>query len=184
MVGGGGGVGAVFRAGGFGAAAAASVASVVQAARAGTLAAAAFMMVPAGSAAVAEAMAAAVALVAAMVATAATGIGAGGLGAGGAAFVRAGGSLTLIDPVFTGTISAVGGADGAATRLLPGSGKGYFSAVASISKVSSGNLITLSGADFLGGKTFNADAQGRIDQKRPWYIDPCWRQLLRWRNDD
>jgi hypothetical protein len=96
-----------------------------------------------------------------------SGDGGGGLGAGGAAFVRRGGSLTLIDPVFTGTVSATGGAAGGGTAGSgQGVGQGLFLGGNLTLQVSSGKTITLSGTDFLGGG-FDTQAQGGLTKAGP-----------------
>ena len=76
------------------------------------------------------------------------GSGGGGLGAGGAAFVRAGGTLTLIDPVFSGTITATGGAGG---NNGQGIGQGLFLGGGVTINLSEGVTRTF-GNDFLGGR--------------------------------
>jgi autotransporter-associated beta strand protein len=93
--------------------------------------------------------------------------GGGGLGAGGAALVRAGGSLTMIDPVFAGSITAVGGTFGG-----PGSaagqaiGQGLFLGGNVTIQVSGDNSITLPGTDFVGGGT-DPQAQGGLIKSGP-----------------
>jgi autotransporter-associated beta strand protein len=75
------------------------------------------------------------------------------MGAGGAAFVRAGGSLTLIDPVFAGTVSATGGASGGGQATAgQGIGQGLFLGGTTTLTVSAGNTLTLGGSDFVGGR--------------------------------
>jgi autotransporter-associated beta strand protein len=86
-----------------------------------------------------------------------SGRGGDGLGAGGAAFVRLGGTLTLIDPVFTGTISAAGGAQ------PQGIGQGLFMGGTTTINVSGSNVLTFGTNDFLGGSAINNlnDPNGR-----------------------
>jgi hypothetical protein len=74
--------------------------------------------------------------------------GGGGLGAGGAAFVRAGGSLTLVDPAFTGTITATGGVGANNGQSI---GQGLFLGGTVTINLSAGNTQTYS-SDFLGGR--------------------------------
>jgi autotransporter-associated beta strand protein len=92
-----------------------------------------------------------------------TAVGGGGLGAGGAAFVRAGGTLTLIDPVFSGTITATGGTGANTGRAI---GQGLFLGGNVTIQVSASNTITLPGTDFLGGGS-NAQAQGGLTKAGP-----------------
>lgn len=73
----------------------------------------------------------------------------GGLGAGGAAFVRAGGSLTLIDPVFSGIISATAGTGTAGQGAAVG--QGLFLGGTTTLTITGSKTITLGGTDFLGG---------------------------------
>jgi hypothetical protein len=73
----------------------------------------------------------------------------GGLGAGGAIFVRAGGSLTYVNPTFLGTITATGGVGTSGSGA--GIGQGIFLGGTTTLTVSSGETITLGGNDFLGG---------------------------------
>ena len=73
----------------------------------------------------------------------------GGLGAGGAAFVRSGGSLTLINPAFLGTITATGGRGTAGYGS--GVGQGLFLGGTTTLTVTDSRTITLGGTDFLGG---------------------------------
>jgi autotransporter-associated beta strand protein len=82
--------------------------------------------------------------------------GGGGLGAGGAVFVRRGGTLNLIDPVFTGTISATGGPG---FQNGQGIGQGLFLGGNATLTVSSGNTLSLGGSDFVGGGN-NIEAEG------------------------
>jgi hypothetical protein len=73
------------------------------------------------------------------------------LGAGGAAFVRKGGTLTLVDPVFTGTISATGGTAQFSTFAGQGIGQGVFLGGTLTVNLSAGNSQTYTN-DFLGGR--------------------------------
>jgi autotransporter-associated beta strand protein len=92
-----------------------------------------------------------------------TAVGGGGLGAGGAVFVRTGGTLTLIDPVFTGTITSTAGTGANAGKAI---GQGLFLGGNVTVQVSSGNTITLPGTDFAGGGN-DPQAQGGFTKSGP-----------------
>jgi hypothetical protein len=98
----------------------------------------------------------------------------GGLGAGGVAFVRAGGSLTLVDPVFTGSFAATGGpAGGGIAGAGMGIGQGLFLGGNVTINLSAGNTQTYT-TDFLGGRGTQPasndptnDAVGALDKIGP-----------------
>ena len=77
--------------------------------------------------------------------------------------MRTGGTLTLIDPLFVGTITAAGGTGANSGQ---GIGQGLFLGGNVTIQVSSGNSITLPGSDFLGGGN-NAQAQGGLTKAGP-----------------
>jgi hypothetical protein len=90
--------------------------------------------------------------------------GGGGLGAGGAVFVRKGGTLELIDPVFTGSITAVGGARNGGSAAGQGIGQGAFLGGDMKVTVSGNSVMILGGTDFMGGSGAgsNSEAQGKF----------------------